>query len=148
MMLSDAAIRKMTIDFHVGEYRPILTFRVQSPYELAQLRSVFTRLADAADGHREDICKYEWISSLPPIQSVLLERLTNRKAEPSKTLRLLKQGKDRAIVHWSRHEDGWLECAELLDGLKLPGRQYLDISHSKDASVEISFMEIVTGGNS
>jgi hypothetical protein len=132
---------KIAIDLYGGRYSPILVIRVQSDSGLAQLRSVFTNLATAVDGYREDLCTYEWINCLSTIESLVVERLTNRKDEPSKTLRLLKRGKNRAVVHWSRHEDGWLECAELLDRLKVPGRQYLDIGHFNDASIEVSFMQ-------
>jgi hypothetical protein len=132
---------KIVIDLYDGNYSPTLLFRVQSQEKLSQLRDLFTKLSKAADHHREDLCEYEWISCLPSIKSLIVERLTNREAEPSKTVRLIEWIKKPAVVHWSRHEEGWLECAEKLDGLNVPGHQYLDTGHFSDASVEVSFME-------
>src|ERR1700730_6620311 len=133
--------QKIAICFYNGRYNPILLFRVQSQLGFSQLRTLFASFANAIDGHKEDLCRYEWINCLPSIGSLVLERLPSRKAELSRTLRLLEPGKNRAVVHWSRHGEGWLECAEKLDRLTVPGRQDLDIGHYNDASVEISFME-------
>jgi hypothetical protein len=46
------------------------------------------------------------------------------------------------MVEWTRQFEGWLESAELLNGLNEgPGHQYLSRGSSDDAEIELSFQE-------
>jgi hypothetical protein len=46
-----------------------------------------------------------------------------------------------ALFEFRRYKEGWLECAELLDGLKGPGHQYLSRGLMDEALVMVSFRE-------
>ena len=79
------------------------------------------------------------------IEEFVLRRLPERP-EPSKVLHLSRKGALLgACFEWSRTAEGWLECAELLDGLTPCSHQYLNYGHFDDAIVEVAFMEDPSG---
>jgi len=135
--------QKMMIDFYTGASGPTLLLVVHSASSLKQLRDLFVSVSTQAEGYAEELFKNDWVEPSASVRSLVLRRLTNRKAEPSKTFRLLTQEKG-AVFEWSRHAEGWLECADKLDALRLPGHQYLTIGGFNDALVEVSYLEHVS----
>ena len=61
--------------------------------------------------------------------------------EPSRTVRKVQDTPRGPRFEFMRYEEGWLECAELLDGLKAPGHQYLSRGSMDEALVMFSYRE-------
>jgi len=135
--------QKLLIDFYTGASGPTLLLVARSASPLKQLRDLFVSVSTEAERHAEELFKKDWVEPSASIRSLVLRRLTNRKAEPTKTFRLLTQERG-AVLEWSRHEEGWLECADKLHALRLPGHQYLTIGAFNDALVEASYVEHVS----
>jgi hypothetical protein len=114
-------------------------FQVEWNEMLTKLKDLFADLSRAEADHAQYICGLEWIWCESPIRSIILRRLSDRVAEPSATLRVASR-KEGVDIEWSRHREGWLECAEKIDALRMPGHQYLT-REVDDAVVEVSFME-------
>jgi len=132
-------VKRATVDYYHGAYGPTLRVDVRSALTLAKLRNLF---ADLAQGKKQevDLCTLEWVKSLSSVRAILL-RVLPVEREPYKTLELLSTGLGGATFRWARYAEGWLECAELLDGLSGPGHQYLTHASIDDASVEVVFKE-------
>lgn len=127
------------VNFYSQKRGRVLLLRPQSKELVANLNELFVALSRAQAGHTEEICSVEWIQCEAPIRSVALRRLSDEKTEPSKSLRVLSC-KDGVHIEWSRHGEGWLECANKIAALRPRSHQYLN-RDMDDAVVEVSFME-------
>ena len=71
-------------------------------------------------------------TNCPPILLKLIENEGSRQIQYEST-----HAKDK-ILAWSRHDEGWLECAEQIAALGAPGHQYMG---NGEAEIEVSFLE-------
>jgi hypothetical protein len=97
---------------------------------------------DLSEGKRQNaqLHDIERARFTPAVKAIAL-RLLPGESEPSKTLELVSNDVDGAVFQWSRSAEGWLECAELLDGLSGPGHhQYLTHGGIDDALVKVSLV--------
>ena len=61
--------------------------------------------------------------------------------EPSRTARKVQDTLRGPLFEFRRYKEGWLECAELIEGLTGPGHQYLSRGLSDEALVMVSYRE-------
>jgi len=128
------------VDHYQGSYGATIRFDIQEPTALAYLKSIFTSLAGST-ASTIDLISQRSIKG-EGIRQFILETIINER-EPLKTLKVV-QGQGGASVRWSRSHDGWIEAAELLDGLSAsggPAHQYLTQEGVDDAIVEVAFRE-------
>lgn len=130
---------RILVSFYHREPGQVLLFQIPSNELLVELKDLFVALSRAEAGRTEEIYSLEWIQGEIPIRSIALRRLSDEKAEPSKTLRVCSR-KDGVAIEWSRHGDGWLECAEKIAALRPQSHQYLN-RDMDDVVAEVSFME-------
>jgi hypothetical protein len=99
-----------------------------------QLRELFLDLAHrrVSEYSLKDVMWAEFSANCPPST---LKFVTN---EVSAQIQSEKAGDGARAFGWSRHEEGWLECAEKTDALTTSGRQHLG---GGDAEIEVSFLE-------
>lgn len=126
------------IDYYQGACGPTLRIDIQRPDGLARLRNLFGTLADAKVQHA-NIDEVGQVK-LSGVTAILLH-LWPHMTEPRKLVELVRRGSEKGVVHWRRYSEGWREWAELLDGLKGPGHQYLTGKDPDDAMIEVSFLE-------
>jgi hypothetical protein len=74
----------------------------------------------------------EFSTSCPPI---LLKLVKN---ERSWQIQYENSDADGKVLVWSRHDEGWLECAEKIAALSGPSHQFMG---SGEAEIELSFLE-------
>jgi hypothetical protein len=77
----------------------------------------------------------EWVeisASCPPIVFKLVEQ------EFSGQIQIAKTRADEKVFVWSRHAEGWLECAEKIEALTGLGHQCLG---DGVVEIEVSFLE-------
>jgi hypothetical protein len=128
----------VTVDFWQDGIKDNLILVVQSHSGLGNLRQVFQDLADSKF-NETDLCAFPWVNCRDAISRLKLRLITD-KTEPATILKASKDGLHRFGLEWSRHSDGWLENAELLDGLTGPGHQFLDYGSNR-ATIEVSYLE-------
>jgi hypothetical protein len=58
--------------------------------------------------------------------------------EGSRQIQYQKTGADGKVLLWSRHAEGWLECAQKIAALAAPGHQFMG---NGEAEIEVSFLE-------
>ena len=117
----------------------MLLLDVQSPAALGQLRAVLVELAE--ERAREfSLSSVGWAAFTSRVRDVTL-KLADAREEPSRTVELRQAGPWAPSVEWTRHSEGWLECAELLDGLTPVHHQYMNSGTEDDAEIEVSFRE-------
>ncbi len=115
-------------------------FDVESADSLERLTRMFL---DLSEGKRQNaqVQDIEGARFTPTVKAIAL-RLLPGESEPSKTLELVSNDADGAVFQWSRSAEGWLECAELIEGLSGPGHhQYLTHGGIDDALVEVSVIQ-------
>jgi len=117
----------------------MLWLDVQSPEALGQLRAVFVELAGGR-AREVSLSSVGWAAFTSRIRDVTL-RLTDACEEPSRTVALHEGRPGAPSVEWTRHSEGWLECAELLDGLTPVHHQYMNSGTKDAAEIEVSFGE-------
>ncbi len=74
------------------------------------------------------------------IDDVVFVRLVDGD-EPSRMVRKVQDTIRGPVFEFRRHKEGWLECAELVEGLTGPGHQYLSRGNSDEAQVMLSYGE-------
>ena len=113
---------------------------MQSPKALARLIDLLRAMSEAT-GNEVSLSSLGGITFTPALTDVRL-KLTDSRKESSRSVRLWAQTGGGTVVEWTRQSEGWLESAELLDGLNQgPGHQYLSRGSSDDAEIEVSFQE-------
>jgi hypothetical protein len=76
----------------------------------------------------------DWVEIEASCPSIVLKFVTNEDS-PQLQKKTTKEGKS---LIWSRHEEGWMECAEKMDTLTEGSHQYMGYG---DAEIEVSFLE-------
>ena len=125
----------MTVDFYLRRSRGArIKFLLQSSDDRDHLRELFLDLARrrVSEYSLKDAIWAEFSANCPPIT---LKFVTN---EGSAQIQSEKTDDGARTFCWSRHEEGWLECAEKIDALTGPGHQYMG---SGEAEIEVSFLE-------
>ena len=111
-----------------------IIFRLQSSEEKERLRALFLDLANRRIGefNLRDVAWTEFAATCPTII------LQYRPDEASRQIQY--QGEDYIgkILTWTRHEEGWMECAEKIEALTELGHQFMG---SGEADVKVSFLE-------
>jgi hypothetical protein len=121
----------------------MLYLDVQSPEALGQLRAVLVEMAEG--GAREvRLSRVGWAAFTSRVGDVTL-KLTDAREEPSRTVELCERRPGAPSVEWTRHSEGWIECAELLDGLTPDHHQYMNRGTRDEAEIEVSFRESGAG---
>jgi hypothetical protein len=133
--------RGVLISYYKGAYGPTIRVDTRSIDDIAQIKNVFLDLAAA----KVYEVKFHEIRSwkITDIEAFVLRLLPEGK-EHKKTLKLVQTSSEGLVFHWSRSPEGWMECAELLDGIlnhQRPGHQYLTDEAVDDALVEVAFLE-------
>jgi hypothetical protein len=129
----------IVVDLYQVPRGRVLRLDVQSVEALGRLRTLFHDLSEHKV--REiSLASLDFIAFSQSVKDIVLKLIQGGR-EPSQTIKLASDGPTGAIFVWARHSEGWLECAELLDGLTQPGHQYLSRGARDDAEVEVSFQE-------
>jgi hypothetical protein len=111
-------------------------FQMYDETHLVRLKTIFLSLADgkAARVSLKDAGLVAVLDGIDDLVFVLLSHASS--------LRMVKKVRDTPagpMLEFFRNDEGWRECAELLDGLKSPGHQYLSRGASDHALVMISY---------
>ena len=131
--------RRASLDLFQGADGPTLMFLIHEEAGLSALRDLFLRLAKGEKGNLSvrDTGIAEFVSALDDLVLVRLQEAH----EPSRTVRKVQDTPRGPRFEFLRYEEGWLECAELLHGLKAPGHQYLSRGSMDEALVMVSYRE-------
>src|SRR5689334_13797646 len=116
------------VDFYDGAYGPTIRLETSRVELLETFKSLFLSLSAkrVLSARLRDLA---FVTMSPNVADIELFVCT-AVGEPYKTLRLLSSKLGPPSFKWSRSVEGWLECAELLDGLvetRRPGHQYLNL---------------------
>jgi hypothetical protein len=137
------SLSHIIVDYHHASTGPTITLDIQSSEAMKALSGLFRQLAVSAH-HEVHLADSPFIVFTDAIKDILLRR-TEKFYEPSRTLRLI-QTSGPAIFEWTRHDEGWLECADVVDGLTEPcGHQYLNRGLRDEAEIVASFKELERG---
>jgi hypothetical protein len=134
---SGILMNKTVIKYRKQDETDFLLFTGPSSAELRMLRKIFRQLAEN-EIQKIDLVSLDWIQPDSILKHIELSLLSD--GEPSRTLRVTSEASNGVRIEWRRHSEGWLENAELLDGLTAPGHQFLDYG-SYGAVIEISYLE-------
>lgn len=119
---------------------PILHFSIPSASELTNLIGLFRKLSESPLSVRaSELPLFE----LDNVRDVEFVSVGERK-EPA---RKLQRDKSREFYRWIHALEGWIQCAELAEGLSRPGHQYFDYGENNDVGIEASFTEEHKPGN-
>lgn len=127
----------MMEDFYLSPHGSRIRFLVQSSDDRDHLRELFLDLAHrrVSEYSLEDAIWAEFSTDCPPIILKCVTQEVSRQIESERT------DDGAQALCWSRHEQGWLECAEKIDALTAPGHQYMG---GGDAEIEVSFLEYLS----
>ena len=128
------------VDLYQASRGPIVRMDIQSAEALARLTGLLRTISEGK-ANEVSLASLDWIAFTPLVRDMRL-KLTDSSKEPSRSVRLWVQPGVGTVVEWTRLSEGWLESAELLDGLRgEPGHQYLSRGSSDEAEIEVSFQE-------
>jgi hypothetical protein len=127
----------MMVDFYLSPHGNRIMFVLQSSDDRDHLRELFLDLAHrrVSEYSLEDASWAQFSTDCPPITLKFVTQEVSRQIQSKRT-----DDGARALC-WSRHEQGWLECAEKIDALTAPGHQYMG---GGEAEIEVSFLEYPT----
>jgi hypothetical protein len=124
----------MYVGFHVSSQGPRIMFLLRSTSDRDRLLGLLGDLAS----HRVSrfaLRQTEWAEFSTNCPSILLKLV---KKEGAQQISYENTNADGKILAWSRHEEGWLECAGKVAALAKPGHRYLG---NGEAEIEVSFLE-------
>jgi hypothetical protein len=131
--------KRASVNFYQGAEGPTLMFLIDKESDLLGLKTIFLRLARGDAGNislrTEGIVEFA-----SAIDDLIFVRLLDEH-EPSRMVRKVRDTLRGPLFEFHRHKEGWLECAELLDGLKGRGHQYLSRGSMDEALVMVSYQE-------
>ena len=131
---------QIIVDLYRASRGPVVRIDVQSPKALARLIDLLRAMSEGT-ANELSLSSLDGIAFTAALTDVRL-KLTNSRKESSRSVRLWAQTGVGTVVEWARQSEGWLESAELLDGLNEgPGHQCLSRGFSDDAEIEVSFQE-------
>jgi hypothetical protein len=134
-------VREHDVDEFVDvEWRPTtsegpqLHFEVPCENALTKFVALFRELAEGPVFVRLAECDFVRLKNIKDVQ---LEGIGSKK-EPSRNLLSDKGGE---VFRWVHDSGGWIQCAELAEGLKAGTHQYFDCDKPGDIEVRASFRE-------
>ena len=139
--MADAG-QEATFHFYKGAYGPTLLIQIYDQTQLEGLKAIVRRVSEG-DPAKISLRKSGVVSTLDGVDDLLFV-LDPKDKDPSRTVRKVGENANGCVFQFQRHREGWLECSELLDGLTLPGHQYLSRGSSDEALVMVSYQENLT----
>lgn len=130
---------RASLNFYKGADGPTLMFQMYEEADLMVLKTIFFRLARGETG-KVSLRAAAIVTFADAVHDLVFVRLVDER-EPSGTVRKVRETVQGPLFEFRRYEEGWLECAELLDGLKVPGHQYLSRGSMDEALVMVSYRE-------
>ena len=124
----------MLVDSYRAKNGIKILFKIDSTEDRDSLQALFLNLASKQLGDI-NLRDEAWVEFTPDTPAIVL------KFVPREASRQIEKGSLKSlgdVLVWSRHEDGWLECAEKVAALDGPGHQYMGTG---EAEIEVSFME-------
>lgn len=130
------------MDYYEGAFGPTIRINICSLETLVQVRNIFLQLAEA----RVREVKLHKVESVKVtnVKGLTLRLIDGNRERTMKTLELEDNTPEGPVFYWFKSSLGWIECAELIEGLierNAPGHQYLTDEGIDDAIVEIAFLE-------
>ncbi len=138
----DDAGQEPTLHFYQGAHGPTLMFEIYDQTQIAGLKTIFQRVSEG-NSTKISLRQSGIVGTLDGVGDLLFV-LDPKDKDPSHMVRKVGENADGCIFQFQRHREGWLECSELLDGLTLPGHQYLSRGSSDEALVMVSYQENLT----
>jgi hypothetical protein len=130
-----ATFRDFVIDYYRGAYGETLRLATDTPDDLKTLHAL---LRNVGNGHEIDLVR------ILGSRSETVARLTLRRATDKDGIVRLSPHDGRESFEWSQDAEGWLESAELVEGMfeETAGcHQYLTAERSGRVIVEVAFRE-------
>lgn len=112
--------------------------KVDSSASLLLLKDIFRKRVHSSE-RVQSLKSHSDVIFPPSIEDILLTLIAGDK-EPSKRIRKLQTPAGMRL-EFRRYAEGWLETAELIEGLEKPGHQYLIYDGSNDVDLVVSYME-------
>jgi hypothetical protein len=124
----------MYVDFYHASQGPRILFLLRSTDDRAWLQGLLRDLASRRVSMfgLQQVERTEFSKNGPPILLKLVENEGSRQIQYEKT------GSDGKVLVWSRHAEGWLECAQKIAALAAPGHQFMG---NGEAEIAVSFLE-------
>jgi hypothetical protein len=131
--------KRASLNFFRGTDGPTLVFLFFEGEDLIRLKTIFLGLAqgEASEVSLRAAGIVEFASA---IDDLVFVRFVNG-GEPSRMVRKVRDTLRGPVFEFRRHKEGWLECAELIEGLTGPGHQYLSRGSIDEALVMVSYRE-------
>lgn len=135
---SDPAV--IRVELREYRQRRTILLRIGSPIAVGRLTDLFRQLSESRFLELNALGIHPTLFVLPEsLEDIIFRTATN---ETSRTVELRKSKTGQRSMIWTRHTEGWLECAELVVVLSPGGYQYLSRGTSDDAEVLVSFGEV------
>jgi hypothetical protein len=114
--VSEAAsdLRRILVEYYDGAFGPTILLGIRERSDLGPLRRVFMMLADR-ERETIDLLTQEFVE-VRGLHALTLFLVPDGK-EGGWTLQRVQDKAGRIMFRWTRDAEGWLECAEKLDGL-------------------------------
>jgi hypothetical protein len=132
-------MRRASLNFFQGANGPTLLLLMFEDADLLGLKAIFLRLAEG-EQEKVSLRAAGIVGFASAIDDVVFVRFVEGD-EPSRMVRKVQDTLRGPLFEFRRHKKGWLECAELIEGLTGPGHQYLSRGASDEALVMVSYRE-------
>ena len=132
--------QEATLHFYQGANGPTLMFQMYDQSQLEGLKTIFRQVSEGNPA-RISLKKSGIVNVMDGIDDLLFV-LDPKDKDPSRMVRKVGENANGSVFQFQRHGEGWFECSELLDGLTLPGHQYLSRGSDDEALVMVSYQEI------
>jgi hypothetical protein len=110
--------RPAALNFYQGADSPTLMFLINEDADLLGLRAVFLHLAQGEAGN-VSLRAAGIVEIARAIDDLVFVRLLDQH-EPSRMVRKVRDPLRGPLFEFRRYKEGWLECAELVEGLRGP----------------------------
>src|SRR5260370_3128736 len=135
--------KRASLNFYKGAEGPTLMFLTYEDADLVGLKAIFLSIAQG-DAVGMSLRATRTVEFASAIDDLVVVRIPDEQ-EPSRMVRKVKDTLQGPLFEFRRHKEGWLECAELIEGLKGPGHQFLSRGLSDEALVMVSYREDMSG---
>jgi hypothetical protein len=131
--------RRASLNFFQGADGPTLMLLMFEDADLSELKTIFRGLAEGEHA-KVSLRAAGIVEFANAIDDLVFLRIVDGD-EPSRMVRKVQDTFRGPLFEFRRHKEGWLECAELVEGLTGPGHQYLSRGLSDEALVMVSYRE-------
>jgi hypothetical protein len=135
--MCEESSKETFIVFYDGVDGPTIRIDI---YEADYLSALLAGIKDLIDGRKQKID----ISEMIPVKMINLQTIVMEIVPESEVWRksvFLKKDKSEITFLWITSSEGWLQCYGLIEGLVVPGHQYLNTDAHDDAVIEIAYQE-------